>query len=114
MGGLEGSGQVKIKGIGVELDEIASVMIRESAGALIGAVISLRPGLMDLQLAFVVFGAEFDSNQQRNQLIQPMNMSASLAAHMRPNIIVPVEKLPTNLNGKFDRAAIYKLQIPSL
>ena len=75
LGRLEGSGQVKIRGMRVELDEIANVMIRESAGALTAAAVSFRPGPADLLVAFIVFDAEFGPKERRVELTQRLKMS---------------------------------------
>ena len=114
LGRLEGSGQVKIRGMRVELDEIANVIIRESAGALTAAAVSFRSGPADFLVAFIVFDVEFGPEERRAELAQHLKMSLPLAAHMRPNIIIPVEELLTNVNGKLDRAAIDKLPVPAV
>jgi amino acid adenylation domain-containing protein/thioester reductase-like protein len=109
------AGQVKIRGMRVELDEIASVMIRESAGALAAAAISFRPEgpPTDLLVAFVVFNAELQSSDSRAQLMRQLKTSLPLPAHMQPTVVVAVDELPTNVNGKLDRAAIDRLRIPA-
>lgn len=109
------AGQVKIRGMRVELDEIASVMIRESAGALAAAAVSFRPEgpPADLLAAFVVFDAEFQSSEDRIALMRQLKTSLPLPAHMQPTVIVAVSELPMNVNGKLDREAVDGLAIPA-
>jgi amino acid adenylation domain-containing protein len=111
LGRMEGSSQVKIRGMRVELDEVANVMIRESAGALTAAAVSHRHSPADMLVAFVVFDAEFPREGQVD-LGQRLRTSLPLPSHMCPAITVPVNELPTNVNGKLDRGALDKLPIP--
>lgn len=115
--GSGSSGQVKIRGMRVELDEVANTMIRESIGALTAAVVSYRrrddsgDGML---VGFVVFALEKqdpEHDDQRRDIIRRLRTSLSLPAHMCPSVVVPVEKLPTNVNGKLDRAAVDNLPI---
>jgi len=114
LGRLEGGTQVKIRGMRVELDEIANTIIRESSGALVGAAVSLRSGPVDLLVAFVIFDTEFNSVNRQVRLLERLKTNLPLPVHMRPNIIVPVDHLPINVNGKQDKSAIDKLPIPAV
>ncbi|KAK3318106.1 hybrid PKS-NRPS PsoA [Apodospora peruviana] len=116
-----GSVQVKIRGMRVELDEVANIMIRESGGALTAAAVSYRRrgddsggGVTDLLVGFVVFDLEKQKQEfeeERAEIIRRLRTSLPLPAHMCPSVVVPVERLPTNVNGKLDRAAVDKLPI---
>ncbi|KAK4217471.1 Nonribosomal peptide synthetase 14 [Rhypophila decipiens] len=115
--GSGSSGQVKIRGMRVELDEVANTMIRESRGALTAAAVSYRrrgdsgDGML---VGFVVFALEKqdpEHEDQRRDIIRRLRTSLPLPPHMCPSVVVPVEKLPTNVNGKLDRAAVDKLPI---
>jgi amino acid adenylation domain-containing protein len=111
LGRMEGSNQVKIRGMRVELDEVANVMIRESAGTLTAAAVSYRHSPADTLVAFVVFDAEFRREDQID-FAQRLRIHLPLPAHMCPAITVPLNELPTNVNGKLDRGALDKLPIP--
>ncbi|KAI1364001.1 hypothetical protein F5Y08DRAFT_222928 [Xylaria arbuscula] len=111
MGRLESNSQVKIRGMRVELDEIANIIIHESAGALVGAAVSFRSTTSDLLVAFVVFDNEFEREDLRAGIMQHLKTNLPLPSHMRPNMIVPIDKLPTNVNGKLDRAALDRLEL---
>jgi non-ribosomal peptide synthetase component F len=111
LGRFEGSGQVKIHGMRVELDEIANVMIRESEGALTSAAVSFRTSPVDLLVAFIVFDAEFGPQERRIDIVQRLKTTLPLPAHMRPMIVTAVDTLPTNVNGKLDRAGVDRLHI---
>ncbi|KAI0202910.1 hypothetical protein F4808DRAFT_468089 [Astrocystis sublimbata] len=111
MGRMEGNSQVKIRGMRVELDEIANILIQESAGALAAAAVSLRSTNCDLLVAFVVFDNEFRSEDLRASVMQHLKTNLPLPSHMLPNIIIAVGKLPTNVNGKLDRGALDKIEV---
>ncbi|KAI3400061.1 hypothetical protein diail_4599 [Diaporthe ilicicola] len=105
-------GQVKIRGMRVELDEVANVMIRESAGALTAAAVSFRTVPFERLVAFVVFDAEFDQ-QLRTELVERLRTNLPLPSHMCPSLVIPVQELPRNVNGKLDRGAIDNLPLPT-
>ena len=114
IGRVEGSSQVKIRGMRVELDEVSNVMIRESAGALTAAAVSYRSAPVDRLVAFVVFDAELAQEKEaRGGLLRQLRTGLPLPSHMCPSLIVPIDKLPTNVNGKLDRAAVDRLPIPA-
>ncbi|KAI1342720.1 hypothetical protein F5Y15DRAFT_266068 [Xylariaceae sp. FL0016] len=112
LGRLGSSSQVKIRGMRVELDEVANAIIHEAAGALASAVVSLRQGPPETLVAFVLFEGHYQPEARRLALLQRIKTSLPLPAHMRPTMIVPIQKLPINVNGKLDRAAVDKLPIP--
>ncbi|KAK0618512.1 hypothetical protein B0T17DRAFT_592263 [Bombardia bombarda] len=119
-----GSSQVKIRGMRVELDEVANMIMRESGDALSAAAVSYRHvgdsgRSMDLLVAFVVFDLErkleqkTEEDERRAGITQRLRTSLPLPAHMCPSHVVPVDRLPTNVNGKLDRAAVDRLPIAS-
>ncbi|KAJ0124367.1 hypothetical protein J7T55_005705 [Diaporthe amygdali] len=105
-------GQVKIRGMRVELDEVANVMIRESAGALTAAAVSFRTKPFERLVAFIVFDAEFDQ-ERRIELGERLRTNLPLPSHMCPSLVVSVKELPRNVNGKLDRGAIDNLPLPT-
>lgn len=104
-------GQVKIRGMRVEMDEVANVMISESAGALTAAAVSLRTLPFELLVAFVIFDAEFDQ-ERHTEIVRRLRTNLPLPLHMCPSLVIPVKELPRNVNGKLDRVAIDNLPLP--
>ncbi|KAI3343729.1 hypothetical protein F4824DRAFT_507516 [Ustulina deusta] len=98
LGRIKGDGQVKIRGLRVELDEIANVIIQNSSGAISNAAVSYRAE-SDLLIAFV--------------FVNLLKMELPLPSYMRPSIISILDHIPINVNGKLDRAAVNSLPIPT-
>lgn len=111
--GRVNEGQVKVRGMRVELAEIANVMIRESGGAITAAAVSYRTLPLEMLVAFVVFDVEFEESR-RLGLIQSLKTNLPLPSHMCPAVVIPVTELPRNVNGKLDSHAIDRLPLPDL
>ncbi|KAI1824106.1 hybrid PKS-NRPS PsoA [Xylaria intraflava] len=109
LGRITGDSQVKIHGIRIELDEIASVIIK-SATVIIDAAVSWRPAT-ELLVAFVVFEDDFQGD--KNDFLGNLQLNLPLPSYMCPSSIVPIQKIPINPNGKKDRIAIDSLEISS-
>ena len=109
LGRMDGDSQVKIRGIRIELDEIANVIIKASDEVLIDAGVSVRGG-SDTLVAFVVFAAGFTGN--RDAFLDGLKVALPLPIYMCPSIFVPVNNLPRNVNGKKDRTAIDTIPLP--
>ncbi|KAK0748473.1 hypothetical protein B0T21DRAFT_420395 [Apiosordaria backusii] len=104
LGRIEGDAQVQIRGVRVELDEVAAVIVK-TAGAenIAEAAVSFREG--QLLVGFVVLNnKEFDPEDMIERLPLP--------PYMRPSFAVAVEKLPLTSNGKLDRRVLDALPLP--
>lgn len=108
LGRLDGDSQVKIRGHRVELDEISNALVQASRGAVANAAVSLRAS--DVLAAFVVFDTEFTGD--KTGFAKDLAANLPLPMYMRPEFIVPVDRIPSNENGKTDRRAVDQLAIP--
>ncbi|GAW13549.1 hypothetical protein ANO14919_029360 [Xylariales sp. No.14919] len=111
LGRLDGDGQVKIRGIRIELDEIANAIIKAAKGLLTNAAVSYRPA-SDTLVAFASLDSCFDGDCV--EAMKQINATLPLPVYMCPISIIPVDKIPVNVNGKKDRAAIDKMPIPDV
>ncbi|MES2259415.1 MAG: amino acid adenylation domain-containing protein [Pseudomonadota bacterium] len=98
--------QVKIRGFRIELGEIeAQLMAQDGVRE---AVVVAQEGAGGMRLVAYVSahaGAALDAAQLKEGL------SASLPEHMVPGVIVVLETLPLNPNGKVDRKALPKPEL---
>ncbi|KUI64258.1 Nonribosomal peptide synthetase 14 [Cytospora mali] len=108
LGRLADDGQVKIRGHRVELDEIASVIVKMAAGVVVSAAVSYR-AVEDVLVAFLVYDATFSAD--KNDFAEKLKAMLPLPAYMCPTILVPIDSIPLNINGKQDRKAVDRLQI---
>ncbi|WP_433686436.1 amino acid adenylation domain-containing protein [Micromonospora carbonacea] len=95
-----GDGQVKIRGLRVELGEIEAALAGQPGVS--AAVVVLRqdrPGVAHLVAYLTVAGA-LDEGALRGRL------AALLPEHMVPSAFVVLDALPVSVNGKLDRGAL--------
>ncbi|RSZ60393.1 amino acid adenylation domain-containing protein [Massilia atriviolacea] len=93
--------QIKIRGLRVELGEIEAALLAQEEVR--EAVVVATSGTGGLRLAAYVSAAaaqHIDDASLREQL------GRSLPAHMVPSVIVVLDSLPLNANGKVDRKAL--------
>ncbi|MCS0639060.1 non-ribosomal peptide synthetase [Streptomyces sp. LP05-1] len=97
-------GQVKVRGFRIELGEIEACLTTHPAVDLAAVVVA--GGLGDARIVAYVSltggddGATVDPGELRRYV------AGTLPEHMVPSSVVPLDRLPTNVNGKIDRAAL--------
>ncbi|MET7641160.1 amino acid adenylation domain-containing protein [Streptomyces sp. NPDC005438] len=87
-------GQVKVRGVRVELGEVESALTRCAAGRQTAA--DVRGG----RLVGYVVGREIDSDGLRSRLRE------HLPSHLVPAAVVSLARMPLTANGKLDRGAL--------
>ncbi|PYH81092.1 acetyl-CoA synthetase-like protein, partial [Aspergillus uvarum CBS 121591] len=120
LGRIDGDHQVKLRGYRIELDDIANTILKSADGRLAEAVISVR-GFHDAEgdrrflTAFVVPACtqELAAVNEMLQFLDELVANLPLPPYMLPQVIVPVDGLPRNPNGKLDRRAVDQLPLPS-
>ncbi|KAI1776647.1 hybrid PKS-NRPS PsoA [Hypoxylon cercidicola] len=111
LGRMDGDTQVKIHGIRIELNEIASIIVKMANTAIVDAAVSWRAA-EGILAAFVVFADDFAGN--KSDFLKRLKISLPLPSYMCPSVILPIHQIPTNPNGKKDHIAIGKLPTPNL
>ncbi|RAH69739.1 acetyl-CoA synthetase-like protein [Aspergillus aculeatinus CBS 121060] len=120
LGRIDGDHQVKLRGYRIELDDIASTILKSAEGRLAEAVVSVR-GLQDAEgdrrflTAFVVpvCAQELAAVNEMLQFLDELVANLPLPPYMLPQVIVPVDGLPRSPNGKLDRRTVDQLPLPS-
>nr|ALQ32946.1 putative polyketide synthase [Fusarium sacchari] len=109
MGRMDGDTTVKLRGLRVDLDDVANVMLQQSKSALEDVVVTVR-GDPAFLVAHVVLtpGTAMDASK-----LQELASALPLTQYMRPALVVELEKLPLNSSGKVDRRAIAALPLPA-
>lgn len=100
--------QVKIRGFRVELGEVKAQLLSQQEVR--EAVVVAQEGCDGSRLvAYVVFqeNAELDTSALRERLVQ------KLPDYMVPGVVVPLESLPLNSNGKVDRKVLPEPMVAS-
>lgn len=110
LGRISGDRQVKIRGMRIELDDIASNILKTSNGKLAEAVVTVRGDDKTLvAFAVIASGAQI---KDVHAYLRSLPASLPLQDYMRPSVIIPLEQLPMTNNGKLDSAALDKTPIP--
>ncbi|KAJ5116056.1 Nonribosomal peptide synthetase [Penicillium angulare] len=114
LGRLEGDSQIKLRGQRVELDEIAHALLQVSKEKVANVQVSVRGAGSDAFLvAFVVFSnGGLDEGTDRTAYLKQLRQRIPLPRYMWPSIMVPIEALPLNVNGKVDRKALDAIMLP--
>ncbi|KAK2042676.1 PKS-NRPS hybrid [Colletotrichum somersetense] len=112
LGRINGDSQVKIRGMRIELEDVASNILKTANGKLSEAVVTVRGDEKTL-VAFAVIAAGAQGKEGIHEHLRSLPASLPLPEYMRPSVIIPVEQLPMTHNGKLDRVALSKIPIPA-
>lgn len=108
IGRKDNNTQIKLRGLRIELEEVASTLIQMSEGSFSEAIVSVR-GDPEFLVAHVVFAP---GKSLSDAEIQILGNNLPLPQYMHPAMTIPLERLPINSNGKTDRKAISALPLP--
>ncbi|KAL4734223.1 lovastatin nonaketide synthase [Aspergillus similis] len=109
LGRVDGDSMVKLRGLRIELDEVAHAILAASQGTLTDAAVTVR-GDPEFLVAHVVLSQHHELATQDLRLILSR---LSLPRYMIPSMILPLDGLPTTPNGKLDRKALSTLPLPA-
>ncbi|KAL1610861.1 NRPS [Paraconiothyrium brasiliense] len=104
LGRVDGDQQIKLRGMRVDLESIESSIVSTSHGIVQEAIVVQR-GEPAFLAGFVVFGDVKISSNSR-LICQRILTELPEAVYMRPAVLIPLETLPRNANGKTDRVAL--------
>ena len=108
MGRNGGDTQVKLRGLRIELDDVANNLLQASDGLLSDAVVTVRGDPQFLVAHVVIAPGKSASDEE----VQQIGQNLPLPKYMCPAMTIPLLRLPTNNNGKTDRKAIEALPLP--
>ncbi|KAF4339725.1 polyketide synthase [Fusarium beomiforme] len=109
MGRMDGDTTVKLRGLRVDLDDVANVMLQQSKKSFEDVVVTVR-GDPAFLVAYVVLKPGISMGSQD---LQRYTGILPLPQYMRPAMVIPLDKLPLNSSGKVDRRAIAVLPLPT-
>ncbi|KAF5648995.1 polyketide synthase [Fusarium sp. NRRL 52700] len=109
MGRIDGDTTVKLRGLRVDLDDVANVMLQQFEDSLEDVVVTVR-GDPPFLVAHIVLapGTSMDASN-----LQELASTLPLPQYMRPALVIELEKMPLNSSGKVDRRAIAALPLPT-
>jgi thioester reductase-like protein len=110
LGRVDGDSQVKLRGIRIELEEVANVIVKTSEGVLHQAAVVVRGSEHRYMVAFVTFSPGLKP-QDPAVYLKELLTSLPLPTYMRPVALIPLDRMPTNVNGKLDRRVLSSMTI---
>ncbi|KAM0305055.1 hypothetical protein ACHAO8_011217 [Botrytis cinerea] len=117
-GRISGDTQVKIRGFRIELAEIEGVIIKEGAGFVTNAVVTLRGTDASAFLAahITIDASKTTDPQQAGVVLNNLRAALTLCLplYMCPSTIVVLEEMPLTAHSKVDRRAVQVLSLPEL
>jgi aspyridone synthetase, hybrid polyketide synthase / nonribosomal peptide synthetase len=108
MGRKDGDTQIKLRGLRIDLDDVANTLLQTAPELLSDAVVSVR-GDPQFLVAHIVPRIGQSISEADLQLL---TKKLPLPQYMCPAITIPLDRLPTSPNGKLDRKAIEALPLP--
>ncbi|RGP81853.1 polyketide synthase [Fusarium longipes] len=110
MGRMDDDTTIKLRGLRVDLDDIANTIVREGNGSILDAIVTVR-GDPAFLVAHVVLVEGFAAS---SPTLQRFANSLPLPQYMRPAIVIPLTHFPLSNNGKIDRRAVEAFPLPVL
>ena len=109
LGRIDGDSLVKLRGLRIELDEVANAILIAAKGSLADAVVTIR-GEPEFLVAHVVFAHNTHWDQTK---LDELCADLPLPRYMIPSLVMELEHLPVTANGKVDMKTITNLPLPA-
>ncbi|PNY28310.1 Hybrid Polyketide synthase-nonribosomal peptide synthetase [Tolypocladium capitatum] len=114
MGRKGGDNMVKLRGLRIDLDDVANTLVRAASDMVAEAVVTVRgDDLAQMLVAHVVPRPGQGETLGAGEL-RELAHSLPLPVYMRPSLVVGVDSLPHTPNGKVDRRAVEAMELPAL
>ncbi|KAJ3534043.1 hypothetical protein NM208_g7715 [Fusarium decemcellulare] len=111
-GRIEGSTQIKIGGIRMDLEDIENTIVRAAAPRISQAVVSARQVESSDNKYLVAFVELIDNSEEATAFLAQLPKMLPLPQYMRPSTITALDSIPKTSSGKVDRAAIECIELP--
>lgn len=114
LGRIEGDQQVKLRGVRIELEDIAATIVRHASKDISEAAVSLRgEGDRAFLVAFVVLTMDAPTEQSAGYPKKLLS-GLPLPSSMIPSKIFVLEHLPRTPNGKIDQRYLTTMPLPHI
>ncbi|OGM48141.1 hypothetical protein ABOM_002899 [Aspergillus bombycis] len=112
MGRKENDNMVKLRGLRIDLDDVANTIVQTASDIVAEAIVTVRgEDEARMLVAHVVLHSEHNKTLAAAEL-QSLGHRLPLPVYMHPSLVVAVERLPQTPNGKVDRRAIESMDLP--
>jgi hybrid polyketide synthase/nonribosomal peptide synthetase ACE1 len=113
-GRIEGSTQIKVRGIRIDLEDIENTIIEATTPHVLHVVVSARKDAVngvEFLVAFVVF-SDANNHPQLDKFLASLPSELPLPQYMRPSVVIAVDQIPKTPSGKVDRAKVDSISLP--
>ncbi|KAK1979519.1 putative hybrid NRPS/PKS enzyme [Colletotrichum cereale] len=113
LGRVDGDDQVKLRGMRVQLSDVARAIIEASQGKLADAAVLLRGSEQESQqlIAYAVFSRN-PQVHDKGAFLRQLSLELPVPPYMRPATIIPIDVLPVTERGKLDRRKLADMPLP--
>lgn len=111
LGRMDGDAQIKLRGIRIELDDIANTMIKCSENILANVAVGVRGEINQYLVAYVVFAAG-KTPKNPSRYLARLILDLPLPVYMQPAVAIPVDRFPVTASGKLDLKTLSALPLP--
>lgn len=113
-GRVDGDGQVKIRGLRVQLDDVARALVQSSRGGLVDAVVLLRDGEEQNSQRLVAYAVFSQTSQveDKDAYLRLLARELPIPPYMRPGLTVALDSLPVTERGKLDHRRLAAMPLP--
>ncbi|KKY25511.1 putative pks-nrps protein [Phaeomoniella chlamydospora] len=108
MGRQDGDTSIKLRGLRIDLDDVANAIVQTADGVLSDAVVTVRGDPQFLVAHVVPAPGQHPSGSELRLLVKKL----PLPQYMCPAVLVTLHRLPFSLNGKVDRKVLQSLELP--
>ncbi|KAI1080032.1 putative hybrid NRPS/PKS enzyme [Whalleya microplaca] len=115
LGRIDGDNQIKLRGMRIQLDDVARTLLESSNGIVADATVIVRGDdpASQILIAYVVLDNKAEVEDEQLYL-RDLVRCLPLPAYMRPALAVALDSLPYTDRGKLDVLALTRLPLPSL
>ncbi|KAL4757023.1 uncharacterized protein BDW70DRAFT_171762 [Aspergillus foveolatus] len=111
-GRIEGSTQIKLRGLRIDLAEIEHALLTAASPALDEAVVTVRgEDEQQFLVAHVVFSRNADI-QNPDAYLQQLLTQLTVPQYMIPAMVIPLDRMPLTSHNKTDRKAVAAIPLP--
>ncbi|PKX89311.1 polyketide synthetase [Aspergillus novofumigatus IBT 16806] len=110
LGRMDGDTEIKLRGLRIDLEDVASTLVNSASDLLSSAVVCVK-GKGD-EAVLVAYVALVPGRMATDEELQHLAGSLPLPQYMCPAFVVRLDYMPRNPNGKIDRKAIEALPLP--
>ena len=104
LGRMDGNTEIKVRGLRIDLEDVASTMVNCHPDLLSSAIVCVKgQGVSETLVAFV---ALMPGQTASDVELQHLASNLPLPQYMRPSTVICLDELPRNANGKIDRKRI--------